>query len=96
MEVTIKAAIQDGRVEISKQITDVLGTDLKSICMNGVWLVIAESKDKRFDGEPLQSNGEMYTLPKSQMSALGLSQGDVVRLVFSDVLGIIILQKLDE
>jgi len=82
-------------VEITVQILSVIGRELKSANINDVWLLIANSNDNRFAGELLPYNGTTYFLPENQMSALAISPGDMVRLVFSDVLKTVILQKTD-
>jgi len=86
---------KSGGVEVPKIITVILGSELKSTCMDDVWLLITSSNDNRFAGEPLLSDGTTYFLPENQMSALAISPGDTVRLVFSNVLKTVILQKLD-
>lgn len=94
MEAVIKGTIQNEKLEIPTKITDVLGSELKSTCMNDVWLLLTNLSDSRFEGEPLLSDGTAYSLPEKQMSALEISPGDTVRLVYSEVLNVIILQKL--
>lgn len=93
---TVQIITQEGQIEIPKEITDILGTELKSTCINDVWLVITSMNDSTFTGEPLVSDGAAYYLPEHQMSALGMSPGDKVLLVFNDVLGTIILKKLSD
>jgi len=86
---------KSGGVEVPKEVTNILGSELKSANINDVWLLIANSNDNRFAGELLPYNGTTYFLPENQMSALAISPGDMVRLVFSDVLKTVILQKTD-
>ena len=82
-------------VEITEQILSAIGRELKSACINDVWLLIANTNDNRFAGEPLPSNGATYFLPENQMAALAISPGDTVRLVFSGMLKTVILQKVE-
>lgn len=95
METVIKRTIQSGNIEMPKEITDFLGVDIKSTCMNGAWLLLTNRSDNRFEGEPLRYDGTTYSLPANHMSAFNMSHGDTVRLVFSDVLNTVILQLLE-
>lgn len=83
-----------GGVEIALAITDKLGAEIKSTCIKGAWLLLTKTSDTSFAGEPLQHDGAGYILPEDQMLALGMSPGDTVLIVFSDVLETIIVKKI--
>lgn len=93
MKGLVRCVAQDGNVTIPEDITVKIGSCLKSTNMNNVMLLITSLNDDRFPGEPLSSNGSEYCFPAEQMSALGIKSGDKVKLVFSEELGFIIMQK---
>lgn len=95
MEYHNRTVITDkSSAEIPKEITDTLGAELKSTCIKEAWLLLTKTSDTSFAGEPLQHDGAGYILPEDQMLALGMSPGDTVLIVFSDVLETIIVKKI--
>lgn len=99
MEIAQECIIMDkGRIQISQEIMDRIGNKLKSTCMNDVWLLVTSLNDGRVSGEPLLFNksGSSHILPENQLSALKLKQGDELKLVFSEELKFIIIQKMSK
>ena len=94
METTFYAAVHAGGVEIPNVVIDALGSELKSTCINDVWILISNSMDTRFPGELMPSCGQHYYLPENQLTALKILQWDEVKLVFSDQMKTVVLLKI--